>query len=90
MTRLVVREVFKTVMTAEWRDDLSNELCFMFCQLAFRCSVYPHAYSVASENNTRLVVTTRQAIRSPTALRKYGVRRNATRYQLQKRFTCNV
>jgi hypothetical protein len=54
MTRLVVRKVFKTVMTAEWRADLSNELCFMFCQLAFRCSIYPHVYFVASENNTRL------------------------------------
>jgi len=39
MTRLVVRKVFKTVMTAEWRADLSNELCFMFCQLAFRRSL---------------------------------------------------
>ena len=34
MTRLVVRKLFKTVMTAEWRADLSNELCFMFCVLS--------------------------------------------------------
>lgn len=39
--RALLCKVFKTVMTAEWRADLSNELCVMFCQLALR-SLYIH------------------------------------------------
>ena len=41
---------------AEWRDDLSKELCFMFCQLAYK-PLYTHMCTLLSweraRNNSR-------------------------------------